>query len=280
VLSASTSPPDHEQPPSRVVSLSPALTATLFDLDLGHVLIGISADSRIPASISSVNPTHIDLQAAGLDAQLEALHPDQIIIAEWPRSSGSSPDFGTAPVWQVTPTDVRAAIDLLWDVVRLFERPQAGIRISALETTLEWTQMASYSQAQLPTCCLLGSVTNGGNLWLSPEGGSYTSDLLAVCGSKNVFVAEKASGGEDSDKTLGNRNLLIDLDQIRTAKPDTILVGIDLENPSSDDVPAELREVSDAQIHAVDIATLTWPGTRLARALQDLSPLLHPVQPV
>ncbi len=226
MLSASTSPPELEQAPSRVVSLSPALTETLFDLDLSHVLIGISADSRNQASISSVNSTHIDLQAADLVAQVKALQPDLIIVAEWPRSSGSPPDFGTAPVWQVAPTDVRAAIDLLWDVVRLFERPQAGIRISALETTLEWTQMASYSQAQLPMCCLLGSVTNGGNHWLSPEIGSYTSDLLAVCGGKNVFAAEKASGGEDSDKTLGNRTLLVDLDQICAAKPDTILARL------------------------------------------------------
>ena len=225
------------------------------------------------------NPIQINLQAADLVAQLEALHPDLIIIAEWPRSTGSPPDLGTAPVWQVTPTNVRAAIDILWDVVRLFEHPQAGIRISALETTLEWTQMASYSQAQLPTCCLVGSLTNGGNHWLSPKDGSYTSDLLAVCGGKNIFATEKASFGEDSDRMLGNRTLLVDLDQIRAAKPDTILVGIDSENPSSADLPVELKEISDAQIHALDIATLTWSGTRLARALQDLPPLLHPVQP-
>lgn len=275
MLSASTTPPELEKPPSRVISLSPALTETLFDLDLGHVLIGISTDSRFQTSTSSVNPTHINLQAAGLDAQLEALQPDLIIIAEWPHSSGAPVDLGSTPVWQVTPTDVRAAIDLLWDVVRLFERPQAGIRISALETTLEWTQMASYSQTQLPTCCLLGRVTNGGNHWFSPRDGSYTSDLLAVCGGKNVFATEKTSAGEHSDKTLDNRKLLVDLDQIRVAQPDTILVGIDSENPSSADLPTELKEISDAQIHAVDIATLTWPGTRLARALQDLPPLLQ-----
>lgn len=249
-------PPDFDIPPTRVVSLSPALTETLIDLGLGKVLVGVS--NMDPVAASRFELAARIAPEEGAAQQVSALEPELVLTTEWPVVDGPqiALDEEAYPRWHIAPRSVRATIDMMWGLVRLLNSAQSGLRISALETTFEWTTMASYAREAVPVGCLLARDDKTGT-WQSVGADTYTSDLIATCGGRNVFA-------DDPDAV----RIDVDVEQVRAAAPQVLLVA------SAGEIPHELEELA-GRVYAVERATLTWPGTRLARALQTLPPLLQ-----
>jgi ABC-type Fe3+-hydroxamate transport system substrate-binding protein len=192
-------------------------------------------------------------------------------------------------VWVTFPETVKQAIDLLWEITRRFNIPMQGHRLAALEKVYEWTAAAAENSAPVRVFC---PIWRGDDWWMTVNGDTYVSDLLSVCGGDNVFAArqgrypleadpaspaEAALPGDGSDTCYPR----VTLDEIRAARPEVILLPSEpyaFGQMEADfwTAQTELPAAQNRRIHLVDGSLLTWHGTRLAKALQELPSLLVP----
>jgi ABC-type Fe3+-hydroxamate transport system substrate-binding protein len=124
---------------------------------------------------------------------------------------------------------------------------------------------------------------------------TYIHDLLSVCGGENIFAERgrrfpleadlgQAQPYPDDDPRVQGRDRRyprITLDEVVQMQPDVILLPGEpyafaeehVETFAKLDIPA----ARDKRIHLVDGPWLTWPGTRVAYALDNLPALLYPM---
>ena len=138
--------------PRRVVSLVPSVTGSLFDLNLGHCLVGVTDFCVYPpagvAALPKLGGTRnpdceriLSLQPDLVIANQEENRPDDVAAL---RAAG-------LPVWVTFPSTAREALNVLWATIRLFDAPQQGPVLAALERSYEVTSLAA--ENMLPVMC-------------------------------------------------------------------------------------------------------------------------------
>lgn len=102
--------------------------------------------------------------------------------------------------------------------------------------------------------------------YMSVGSDTYAHDVIRVCGGENVF------GGRDRYPT-------VDLEEIESASPETILLPDEPYPFSAEDLPEFYALDSPAaredRIHLIDGKLLTWYGPRIAGSLAQLAALLR-----
>ncbi|MEK9164261.1 MAG: helical backbone metal receptor [Chloroflexota bacterium] len=281
-------------PPHRLVSLVPSVTESLFDLGLGGRVVGITDYCVHPADKLARLPRMGGTKNARV-ADVIALQPDLVIAnrEENTRADVEALQAAGLEVWVTHPETVRDAIDLLWEIVRRFDVSKQGQRIAALETAYEWTVAASTSAEPAPGvfCPIWREPAEGmADWWMTINRDTYVSDLIAVCGGRNVFagrdrrypLAADLDAGQPprAESDRDRRYPRVTLAEILDSRPDVILLPGEpfpfgqAEADFWGQYPA-LMAVQKGRIHLVDGSLLTWHGTRLARALQELPALLQ-----
>jgi ABC-type Fe3+-hydroxamate transport system substrate-binding protein len=276
----------------RVVSLVPSVTESLFELGLGSRVVGITDYCVHPAS----QLQHLPRLGGTKDARVVdiiALAPDLVIAnrEENTRPIVEALQAARLPVWVTFPETVRDAIDLLWDIIRRFDVPQQGHRLAALEKVYEWAEAASENQTPARVFCPIWKTADW---WMTINGSTYVSDLLRVCGGQNVFsererryplaadLAPEQPLRPEADVVvpqLDTRYPRVTLDEILAAQPEVILLPSEPYAFTQTDLDywmqfTDLPAVQNNHIHLVDGSLLTWHGTRLAKALQEIPSLL------
>jgi ABC-type Fe3+-hydroxamate transport system substrate-binding protein len=278
--------------PRRVVSLVPSVTESLFDLGAGERLVGITdfcihPQDKLGGLRRVGGPLSPDL------GSIRGLRPD-LIIANREENRKEDVEALQAEgfrVWVTFPCTVRAAIDLLWAIVELFRVPQQGVRLSVLETTFEWASLALAGQRPSRVFCPVWREPPTGqpDWWMTISRATYTHDLLRLCGGENIFADRErryplaADLGEAPPELPGLRDTRyprIRPSEIAALAPDVILLPTEPFAFSAADMTAfealpDLPAVKGQRIHVVDGTLLTWPGTRLAKALAELPSLLQ-----
>lgn len=280
----------------RVVSLVPSVTESLFDLGLGQQVVGITDYCVYPVNQIKHLPRVGGTKDARL-ADIVALRPDLVIAnrEENTRLLVEALQAANVPVWVTFPETVREAIDLLWDIIRRFEAPQQGHRLAALEKVYEWAEAAAQNQTPRRVFCPIWKQTEGSAWWMTINGSTYISDLLRVCGGENVFRERQrryplaadlvpdppfqAKAADPIGPQPDIRYPRVTLAEILSTQPEVILLPSEpyLFTPTDRDYWMQLTELPAAQnqrIHLVDGSLLTWHGTRLAKALQEIPALL------
>ncbi len=258
-----TSPVDH--PPRRVVSLVPSVTESLFDLQIGDRLVAVTdycvhpsdGVARLPKVGGTKNP---DLE------KIIALRPDLVILnrEENRREDAERLQAAGIPIWVTHPQTVQDALNLLWEIMYVFDAPAMAERVRWIERQVDWT--AGVARESKPVRVF---VPIWYDPWMTFDRHTYIHDLLRVCGGENVFA----------DYPTGDTHYpCITPDEIVAAQPEVILLPDEPFAFSSEhadqlsrlDVPAARR----GRIYPVEGSLLTWHGTRLARALREIPPLL------
>jgi ABC-type Fe3+-hydroxamate transport system substrate-binding protein len=274
--------------PRRVVSLVPSLTESLFDLNIGSRVIGVTdyctrpADAvrRLPRVGGTRNP---DIEA------IVALRPDLVIMnrEENRKADAEALRAADVPIWVTHPNTVREALDLLWTIMDVFEEPSMVPRVRLIEVTHEWTLGVTAGLRPLRVFVPIWR-----DPWMTFNRDTYIHDLLRVCGAQNVFAdrdRRQPLAAEYNmvevlpidDPRLADRDVRyprIALDEVVAAQPEIVLLPdepyaftqADADEIARLDIPA----AKNHQIHRVDGSLLTWHGTRIAYALRDLPPLL------
>jgi ABC-type Fe3+-hydroxamate transport system substrate-binding protein len=279
--------------PQRVVSLVPSITESLFDLNLGSRVIGVTDYCTRPAEGVRRLPRLGGTKNPNIEA-IVALRPDLVIMnqEENRRADAEALQAAGIPTWVTHPNTVREALDLLWTIMDVFEEPSMVPRVRLIEVAYEWT--LGVTKEQTPKRVF---VPIWRDPWMTFNRETYIHDLLNTCGAENVFAdrerryplqadlghAEALPAGDPRLQDRDTRYPRITLDEVVAAQPEIVLLPdepyaftqADADEIARLDIPA----ARNGQIHLVDGSLLTWHGTRIAYALRDLPPLLGTAHP-
>ncbi|HLY27278.1 MAG TPA: helical backbone metal receptor [Aggregatilineales bacterium] len=277
-----------EYVPQRVVSLVPSVTESLFDLNIGSRVVGVTDYCTRPAELVRRLPKVGGTKNPDIQMIL-ALRPDLVIMnrEENRRADADALAAAGIPTWITHPDTVREALDLLWAIMDVFEEPSMVPRVRLIEITYEWT--LGVTRELTPKRAF---VPIWRDPWMTFNRETYIHDLLRVVGVENVFAdrtrrfpleadlgqAEPLDAGDSRAAGHDDRYPRISLDEVVAAQPDLVLLPdepyafaqSDLNELAALDIPA----AKNGQILLVDGSLLTWHGTRIAYALRDLPPLL------
>lgn len=293
-------PPEalRDRPLGRVVSLVPSMTETLFDLNLGGRVVGVTEYCIHPAEKLAGLPRIGGTKNPDIDA-ITALAPD-VVIAN--REENRREDVLALRergiiVWVTHPRTVPDAFNLLWLVMDTFNETSMVDRVRLIERQYDWVRGMSQQREErgglLRVFCPIWSEP-----WMTFNADTYAHDLLRVCGGLNVFAERErqyplaADLGQaeplpaDDVRVAGRdtRYPRLTEQEIIDARPDVVLLPSEPFAFSEAHIPLfkalDIPAAHHDRIHPVDGSLLTWHGTRIAYALETLPALLYPPEEV
>ena len=128
----------------------------------------------------------------------------------------------------------------------------------------------------------------GEGWWMTFNQDTYCHDLLRICGGENVFAqrqrqyplsADLGRGAPEEAEGRDVRYPRVTLDEILAARPEIILLPSEpfgfseAHRQKFGEIFKDTPAVQNDRIYLVDGSLITWHGTRLARALQELPKL-------
>ncbi len=251
-------------PPRRIVSLIPSITEILFALGAGEAVVGCTIYCTQPpdgvAGKTRVggekNPKLPLIRALGADLVIANTEENVREHIETLRSWG-------IPVYVTYPRTVAQGIALVRELGRVTGAERRAAEIAGeLEARYRQIRARTAARPATPVFCAIWR-----NPYMTINGDTYVSDMLAVCGGSNVFAA------------LSRRYPEVRLDEVAAARPAVILLP---DEPYrfrrvhlADFSPyPEVPAVRDARIHLLDGKLLSWYGPRIGAALGVLPGLL------
>jgi ABC-type Fe3+-hydroxamate transport system substrate-binding protein len=266
------------------------MTGSLFDLGLSQAVVGISDYCVVPGEHGSALPRVGGPKNPRVE-EILALRPDLVIANQEENSHEPVEALAAAgiTVWLTFPTSMQAAINDLWILANLFRSDQAMKQVDFLERSVEWAGQAGVSQPPLRYFCPIWEdrLETGEPWWMTFNAGTYSHDVLRIFNGKNVFanrerryplLADLGKAGAEPPGERDTRYPRVRMKEIVDAQPDMILLPSEpyayTEQSCAEfahlfsQVPAAVA----GRIFAFDGSLITWPGTRLARALEELQP--------
>lgn len=277
-----------EDEPKTVISLVPSITESLFDLNIGDRLIGrtdyciypVGTVEAVPSMGGTKNP---DVQ------KIIALQPE-LVFANAEENRKEDVDALRAagiPVWVSMPTKVSDVFTLLWNIMYLFNETSMVVRVRLIEQVYDRLMgMLNARDKDLPSVF----VPIWYEPWMTINQDTYLHDLLLICGGMNVFADRERMfpldadlGKREADVTLAEgrdtRYPRISLDEVVAKQPDIILLPSEPFKFTEEHIKIfadlDIPAAKTNRIHLFDGSWLTWHGTRLAYALNDLPALLR-----
>ncbi len=279
--------PEFDQPPERVVSLVPSITESLFDLGFGSRVVGVTDYCIHPKD------KLVDLPRVGgpkepnidLIVQLEP----QLVFANQEENSKDTvkglQQLGIN-VWVSFPKNVDECLDVLRDILVVFHTDKPALQIVMLQNAVDYARAALESQPQVRYFCPIWQDKHEHLIWwMVFNRYTYPHDVLALAGGENVFVGRerrfpleadlgiKENEGSEGEDTRYPR---VTAEEVNLLSPEIILLPSEpfafgkgheqmILNKLSD-TPA----VKNGHIRFIDGTWITWHGTRLGKALQEL----------
>ncbi len=278
------------------------MTESMFDLGFGEYLVGITDYCTQPANGVAKLPRVGGTKNARFE-DIVALQPDLVLAnqEENSRELVEKLEAARIPVWVTFPKTVRQAMDVLWALVGIYKDRNAATRLEILEITLDWVETARKEETQIwRYFCPIWQETptdrsqlNTKGWWMVFNQDTYPSDLLRLLGGENIFAQRKRKYPLDADLGLApeqpaeNRDTRyprVDWDEVNQANPEVILLPNE-PFPFTQEHQEWMAQLfpgtfaaQKGQILMIDGSLITWHGTRLARALQELPILFSGIE--
>lgn len=252
-----------DRSPRRVVSLIPSLTESLFDLNLGDLLVGVTDFCVHPVDKVATLPRVGGTKTPDIPAIIR-LEPELVFAnrEENRKKDVEALRAAGVPVWVTYPRTVADVFFILWEIMERFGETSMVPRVRLIEQTFDLVQGVSKAQDR--------PVRVFAPIWKNPlmtfTQDTYLHDVLAVCGGENVFA------------DLADRYPTVTLAQVEAAQPEVILLPSEPYAFSEADkamfAVLDIPAAKHDRILLVDGSLLTWHGTRLAYTLDTVPGLL------
>jgi ABC-type Fe3+-hydroxamate transport system substrate-binding protein len=279
--------PDLGTAPKRVVSLVPSITESLFQLGFGHTVVGVtdycihpgSELARLPRIGGPKNPNLARIAELSADLIFASQEENSMESVQGLLNSGFK-------VWLTFPKTVDETLDVLRNILAIYHTDMAARQIVTLQMAVDWARRAAESQQALRFFCPIWfDRTDGEQWWMTFNAETYGSDLLTTLGGENVFAHRKRLYPLEADLgiveaedtgTRDNRYPRVTLNEIVEAQPEVLFLP---SEPFSFNVQHKLEymdlmsgtpAVKYGRVYLVDGSLVTWPGVRLAKALNEL----------
>ncbi len=281
-------------PPGKVVSLVPSVTASLFDLGLGDSVVGVTDYCTEPAAQVDRLPKIGGPRSPNVEA-IKQLRPDLVLAnrEENDRESVEALAAAGIPVWLAFPRTVRQAIEDLYKTAELFRSDTALARVQMLEQNLELIGLtAQGNQLTRYFCPIWQGIEGDQRWWMTFSDDTYPGSVLEWFGGANIFAGRMrryplgADLGLQPAEDAGERDARyprVTLEEIINGQPEMILLP-DEPFPFDESHVVEMQEcfadtpaVRNQQIFRIDGKAITWHGTRLSLALEQLPDLFFPI---
>ncbi len=261
--------------PERIVSMSPALTETLFALGLGDRVVGVTRFCLYPEEAVGIPKV-----GGYLDPNWEAivtLEPDLVVLMEshsgaMSRLSGLG--IRSVRVNQQKIADILASFQQLAEVCGV---PDRGEELRAeVEQRLERIRKAVLGRSQPRVLVSVGRAPGSGRLstvWgVGP--GTFLDDALRLAGGVNA-VPGGVAGAYPEISTEGLLHL--DPDDILDLIPELEGSGMAVEAALADwQSLGAVRAVRQGRVHVLGRHCLSIPGPRVAEVVETFARVLHP----
>jgi ABC-type Fe3+-hydroxamate transport system substrate-binding protein len=252
-------------PPRRIVSLIPSTTETLCELGLADALVGVTVYCSEPADVVRTK-TRVGGEKNPDLAAIRALAPDLVIanIEENVREHVDTLRAWGIAVWVTYPRTVAQGLAMIRELGEVTAtQPRAAAMLAELQPLYE--RVSAESAAQPPVDVFYAIWRNP---YMTVNGDTYISDLLRVCGARNVFADRP------------ERYPVVTLDEVASRRPAVIVLPDEpfrFRRIHVDDFAgyAEVPAVRDGRIHLVDGKPFSWHGPRVAQALRTIPSLFR-----
>jgi ABC-type Fe3+-hydroxamate transport system substrate-binding protein len=282
--------------PRRVVSLVPSITESLFDLGCGDRLVAVTDYCVYPADKVRALPRVGGTKDPDL-GRIAAAAPDLVIAS---REENRKDDVEALQadgfkVWVTFPCTVAATFELLWAIVRRFDVPHMSQAVDVMERVFEYSALAAENMPPARVFCPIWrqpSAPEPARWWMTANRDTYLHDVLRVCGGHNVFADRERryplaadlgeAPAEPPDPGRDTRYPRVTPAEVAGLAPDVILLPsepfafTDADRAAFAAFP-DIPAVRQGRVHLVDGSLLTWPGTRVGKALAEVPSLLAPV---
>ena len=246
------------RPPSRIVSLVPSLTETLFAFGLADQVAGVTRFCVEPAAASS-KPKVGGTKNVDADA-VRALEPDLVLanVEENTRADVEALIAAGLPVFVTYPRTVAVAIAELHQLAEMTGSTEAAApTLELAERELRCAEANNERRRPLRTFCPIWR-----SPWMTIGPDTYMHDFLRVCGADNVY------GG------ASDRYPVIDLLDVASRRPEVVLLPDEPYPFAPKHVPEVIEALGDVRIYLVDGKSLCWYGPRIGPALAEIQNLL------
>jgi ABC-type Fe3+-hydroxamate transport system substrate-binding protein len=274
-------------PPTRIVSLVPSMTESLFDLGFGEAVVGATDYCVHPAGKVSALKKVGGTKNARVEDIL-ALKPELVIASQEENTPATVHALEAAgiQVWLTFPKTVEETLADLRRLADIFQSDRAYLGIDMLEKTVEFARAVAADSERLGVFCPIWRGEQDKQPWyMTCNAETYTSDLLTLFGGDNVFASRqrrypleadlKNEAGE-APEGRDTRYPRVGIEEIRAAQPELILLPNEpfaFDQSHLEEIKSLLTEtpaVKNDRIRLLDGSLLTWPGTRLGKALEQL----------
>lgn len=277
--------------PDRIVSLVPSISESLIELGMGDRLTGITDYCVFPTDVTNKLPKVGGTKDLSIEAVVD-LQPD-LVIANQEENDRQQIEFLAKQmnVWLTFPRSVNELLEDLRQLVYLFRADTAFHRLRSLEMAIEYQEhfVSSVTARRVFVPIWMGEVERDRRWWMTFNNETYCGDLIRLLGGENIFSERirryplAADLGLAEEELAGGRDLrypCISDQEIRQAEPEAILLPTEPFEFNKHHVDQVMEQFSDTpavtggRVFVVDGTLLTWHGTRLAKALEELGGLL------
>jgi ABC-type Fe3+-hydroxamate transport system substrate-binding protein len=265
----------------RVVSLVPSITESLFDLGFGKSVVGITDFCIHPAYELTLLPRIGGTKNPRVEEIIE-LQPDLVFANQEENTPAAVHALRDAGVRVVVnfPLTVEQAVDDLGEIAQMFGSEAALRKVAALREQV--TAARAATRTPLRVFCPIWQAETGDGVrwWMTINQHTFTHDMLALCGFENVFAERERRYPLDADlgrgeaQSAGERDTRyprVTAGEIVAATPQLILLPSEPYAFTERDAAEMRRLFPNAKTRLIDGSLLTWPGTRMAKAIQALT---------
>jgi len=256
-----------DEVPQRIVSHVPAITETLFALDLGESVVGVSDYCNYPPEAESKDKIG-DYYNPSIE-KIVALNPDLVLTDGHSQNITQLDSLGINYI-VLQPKDIDGILEDIELLGKVTDTEKKAERL-----TKDMKERISNITAQVRDTCrvkvfYLFGATDLNNPWTAGPG-SFVDSLITMAGGENIAGQAPGSWVQFS------------IEQVVASDPEVIM--IDASHGSAVLLPQELREhpiwrgmtaVKQGRIFSVDGDLVNRDGPRIVQGLEEVAKIIHP----
>jgi iron complex transport system substrate-binding protein len=262
--------PPAAAPPTRIVSLVPAVTETLFAIGAGPLVVGVSNFDTFPPEVG-----RLPRVGALLDPDTEkilTLRPDLVITYGSQADARTRFERAGIRVYSYRHGGISAVTESLRDLGRLTGRGEAAAAVATRIANQLAGIRASVSGLKRPKTVLVIERQPGTLRGMYVSGGSgFLDEMLDVAGGSNAFADVTRESMQPSHEVLLARAPEVII-EVRAQGSG----GATAQDRAAWAVLPSLPAVRNGRLHLLHGAHLVLPGPRLAEGAAALARVLHP----
>ncbi len=258
--------------PQRIICMTPSVTETVFALECGNLIIGVSDFCDYPAEAAE-----IEKLGGFINPNLErllALTPDLIIAQGKSERIIEFCQRENVPFLQVQMSNIETVYADINRIAAALGCPaQAQKLINQIQTSLDKTS-ARVASLNRPRVFLSLYRTGGSLTGITTVGGAtFLSELIEIAGGTNIFAELKKEYPQISKESLLKRQPDI---VIEPCQHDTLNENQKKQRLAEWQALGSIPAAQNNRIYFIHESTILKPGPRLAQIADYLARLIHP----